>query len=360
MQRQVKMIGTRPHDESAMPTRTRRNTVLSFTLLSIVAGAIFGHLDARVLGGGAGAGYLRGAVVGGLMCLVLISFEIALEMPRAERFRQAPFSIALTARSLVYLGVILLTLYGSALVFREPSDVGHPIRRAEVLFSIAIAFGFNLLSGINRLLGQRVLFNFVAGRYNRPRLEPRVLLFIDMTASTAIAERLGELRFLVLLNRFVADLTLAIAGEGGEIHKYVGDEVIATWRLGRAGAAQAAIRACFAARARLAARAADYRREFGLMPEFRAALHCGPVVIGELGLLKMEIALIGDTMNTTARIQQACRDTGHAVLASAALLDRVAELPAGIVKRALGALQLRGKEAALDLCALDALDGARP
>jgi adenylate cyclase len=353
MQRQVTIGGTPSQDERAMPTRTRRNTVLSFTLLSIAAGAIFGHFDARALGAGAGAGYLRGAVIGGLMCLVLISFEIALDMPWAERFRQAPFTIALAARSLVYLGVILLTLYGSALVFREPSDVGHPIRRTEVLFSIAIAFGFNLLSGINQLLGQRVLFNFVAGRYNRPRLEPRALLFIDMTGSTAIAERLGELRFLILLNRFVADLTSAIAGEGGEIHKYVGDEIIATWRLGRAGAAQAAIRACFAARARLAARAADYQREFGLAPEFRAALHCGPVVIGELGLLKKEIALIGDTMNTTARIQQACRDTGHPVLASTALLDQVAELPAGIVKRTLGALRLRGKEAPLDLCALD-------
>jgi class 3 adenylate cyclase len=37
---------------------------------------------------------------------------------------------------------------------------------------------------------------------------------------------------------------------------------------------------------------------------------------------RTEIALIGDTMNTAARIQQACRETDDRVLASAAFLDR--------------------------------------
>jgi adenylate cyclase len=331
------------------PSRQRR--ILRFALLSAIAGAVFGHFDAVSLGGGPASGYLRGALVGAAICVVLMGFEIALDTPWAERFRQAPFMVMLAGRSLVYLGVILLALAASGFMSSQQSQIGHPLR--ALLFSMTLALGFNLLAGVNLLLGPGVLFNFVAGRYYRPRLETRALLFIDMTGSTATAERLGEVRFLVLLNRFVADLSLAITREGGEIHKYVGDEIIATWRLGHAGTAQAAIRACFAARTRLAARTADYQREFGLVPGFRAALHCGPVVIGELGLFKMEIALIGDTMNTAARIQQACRDTGHAVLASAALLDRVAELPAGIAKRTLGALRLRGKEAALDLCALD-------
>jgi len=38
-----------------------------------------------------------------------------------------------------------------------------------------------------------------------------------MRASTAIAERVGELRILDLLNRFVADVSLAVAEAGGEI-----------------------------------------------------------------------------------------------------------------------------------------------
>ena len=94
-----------------------------------------------------------------------------------------------------------------------------------------MSLGFNLLLGVNDLLGPGVLFAFVAGRYLDPRREERILLFIDTRASTAIAERLGEERFLEFLNRFMTDLSLAIAEAGGEIHKYVGDEIIATWTL---------------------------------------------------------------------------------------------------------------------------------
>jgi hypothetical protein len=78
------------------------------------------------------------------------------------------------------------------------------------------------------------------------------------------------------------------------------------------------------------------------------------VAIGELGTIKMEIAFLGDTMNTAARLQQACRDTGQRVLASAALVNRLAALPPGIAKRSIGRLRLRGKENEIELYALAA------
>ena len=76
------------------------------------------------------------------------------------------------------------------------------------------------------------------------------------------------------------------------------------------------------------------------------------MAIGELGTVKMEIAFLGDTMNTAARLQQACRDTGHRALASAALVNRLAALPPGIAKRSIGRLRLRGKENEIELYAL--------
>ena len=92
-----------------------------------------------------------------------------------------------------------------------------------------------------------------------------------------------------------------------------------------------------------------YQREFGVVPDFRAGLHCGPVAVGELGSLRREIALIGDTMNTTARILEACRDTDNRVLASAALIERLATLPPGVTRRRLGEFPVRGKERRLEL-----------
>jgi adenylate cyclase len=65
----------------------------------------------------------------------------------------------------------------------------------------------------------------------------------------------------------------------------------------------------------------------------------------------MVIVFLGDTVNTAARIQELCRQTGDRVLASADLIDRL-DMPAGIAKRSLGDLRLRGKGADLALYAL--------
>jgi len=96
--------------------------------------------------------------------------------------------MALALRSLLYLGIILLVLIATNL------PVG--ITRANIAFSVALSLGYNLLLGVNDLLGPGVLFAFVAGRYHHPLREERILRFVDMRASTAIAKRLGEERFL--------------------------------------------------------------------------------------------------------------------------------------------------------------------
>jgi adenylate cyclase len=268
--------------------------------------------------------------------------------------RRIPFLLYLALRSLGYLVAILMGLAVSAWLLRGSAASEPLIEPGGVIFSVVLSLGFNLLFGVNSLLGEGVLLNFIAGRYRRPRVEECVLLFIDMESSTAIAERLGETSFLDFLNRFVADVTGPIVAQLGSIHKYVGDEIIVTWPLAVGIRDGHSVRACFDALAKLNAFADTYIRDFGRRANFRAALHCGPVVIGELGIVKMEIAFLGDTMNTAARMQQACRDTGHRVLASAALVDRLPVLPPGVTKCPIGQLRLRGKQNEIRLYALAA------
>jgi adenylate cyclase len=78
------------------------------------------------------------------------------------------------------------------------------------------------------------------------------------------------------------------------------------------------------------------------------------VAVGELGYLKKEIALIGDTMNTAARVVEACRAADKRVLASAVLLERLATFPPGVTRRRLGELEMRGKRHPLELYVLEA------
>jgi hypothetical protein len=63
----------------------------------------------------------------------------------------------------------------------------------------------------------------------------------------------------------------------------------------------------------------DVLQGYGVAPDFRAGLHLGPLVAGEIGGFKRHL---GDTMNTATRIAQAWRHTGCPLLISKPLLDR--------------------------------------
>jgi adenylate cyclase len=299
-------------------------------------------------------------VTGAVMASVVGTVETLIATRAwAAPLRNASLAVHLTIKTLILLAVILFGLMLGAWLFPAPGEVGPWFFRWEdVAFSLAASFVFNFLVEVNRMLGRNVLLNFITGRYHQPRLEERVFLFIDMVGSTGIAERLGERAFLRLLNRFVADLTAPIVAARGEIHRYVGDELIATWRLTDGVVNARCVRACFAALDRLEREAPAYQREFGAVVSFRAGLHCGPVVTGEMGTVKKEIVFLGDTVNTTARIQDFCRETGDPILASATLLDRLA-LPPGVAKRPLGDRRLRGKENDIALYALERATRAR-
>jgi adenylate cyclase len=336
--------------------------ILWFTLLGAVVGAAYGHLmavsDGRPLL--SITGLPRGVVTGVVITSILSTFEQVLARPALARLRATPFLVHLIIKTVIYLIIILFGLVIGARLFPAPGEVGIslPIERHDVLFSFAAILTIRFITDVNRLLGQNALLNFVTGRYYRPRLEQRVFLFIDIEGSTALAERLGELAFHRLVSRFVVDITDPIVKAYGEIHRYVGDELIATWKLAEGISDAHCVRACFDALDRLAVLSPAYLREFGAPIHCRAGLHCGPVVTGEMGSVKKEIVFLGDTVNTAARIQELCRQTGDRVLASASLVDLL-ELPSGIAKRPLGDLRLRGKESEIVLYALEKSPPAR-
>jgi adenylate cyclase len=324
--------------------------VLRLTAISAALGAVYSQT--RVAAGPLLVNYSlpRGALTGLAIGGALSSLEVLLlPGPAGSSLRRTPFPVHVAVKTVIYVVIILLGLELGRWVFPSPGEGGVEAR--DVLFSLAVAFVFVFMLDVNTLLGQNVLWTFITGRYHKPRLEERVFLFIDMEGSTGLAERLGPLAFHRLLNRFVTDLTEPIVSARGEIYSYVGDELIATWKLEEGIAGGRCVSACFDAVDELARRSPDYQREFGAAVKFRAGLHCGPVVTGEMGSVKKEIVFLGDTVNTAARIQDFCRQTGDRILASADLIDRL-NLPPGVAKRPLGDLRLRGKGADLALYAL--------
>lgn len=108
----------------------------------------------------------------------------------------------------------------------------------------------------------------------------------------------------------------------------------------------------FIARDFIAANGEQYRTTFGVVPGFRATLHCGEIVAGEIGDLRREIAYVGDTLNVAARLLDAAKSTGRDVLVTADLLKSVA-LPPDLRAEPLPTLAIRGRNAPLEIFALE-------
>jgi adenylate cyclase len=91
------------------------------------------------------------------------------------------------------------------------------------------------------------------------------------------------------------------------------------------------------------------------VPEFKAGVHAGEVIIAQIGELKSEIVYNGDVLNTTARIQSLSNQLGHKLLVSAELMEIISLGPEYTVLD-LGSVPLRGKTEALELCAVNGTD----
>ena len=160
------------------------------------------------------------------------------------------------------------------------------------------------------------LWRFLIGEFHSPRQVDRIFMFLDMKASTRIAERLGHHQYFNLLRHCFAEMTGPVTRFGGEIYQYLGDGIIISWPMSRGFKQWRCIHCFFAIRQQFRRRGSFFHRQFGILPVFKAGLHCGAVTAGELGQLKTEIVFSGAVLNTTARIQDQCNALGADFLIS--------------------------------------------
>lgn len=216
---------------------------------------------------------------------------------------------------------------------------------------------------VSKKMGKRVLWNWMRGYYHQPRREERVVLFLDIENSTSLAEELGEERFSALVRQFFSDLTEPVLRSGGEVSHYIGDEVVLTWAvrgvgrdsraLGQAEPVDIPARAlqCFYLLDRLIQEKQErYVERFNVVPRFKAGAHVGPVMVTEVGDIKSEFVLHGDTLNVASRIQGLCKERGKRLLISRTLADRLILEP-WFELEDLGSVTVRGHVADVGIVA---------
>ena len=200
--------------------------------------------------------------------------------------------------------------------------------------------------------GPKIFFEFLTGKYFRPKREERIFMFMDLKSSTTIAEKLGEEKYFNFLNDTFKISTPGILSTNGEIYQYVGDEIIVSWKT-KKGFMRANCIQCYFEMIKLLKNKSDYfQNKYGVQPQFKAGLHYGFVIAGEMGIIKREIVYSGDVLNTASRIQSLCNEMNAEIIASKKLIDEVDITILDKKIKSIGEFSLRGKSEKVELVTL--------
>jgi adenylate cyclase len=206
-----------------------------------------------------------------------------------------------------------------------------------------------LIIELNEKYSPGVFMDILLGKYVHPKIEKRIIMFMDLKDSTPIAEKLGSQQYFRFIREFIYHLSNALIEYGGRIYQYVGDEIVVSWLFNEDNTKKC-LKSLIQARRNLNKSHEHFRRLYGILPEFRVGIHVGEVTVGEIGVIKKDIAMSGDTMNTAARIRTACSELNQKFIVSKDYVD--ASNMEDWQIESLGMVELKGKAKELELFAL--------
>jgi adenylate cyclase len=214
-----------------------------------------------------------------------------------------------------------------------------------MLFGVIVFFSLFIIRTREKF-GPGTLSTFLLGKYFNPKEETRIFMFLDLKSSTSVAEKLGALKYHQFLNDFFRDITYPILYKKGEIYQYVGDEISISWTEKNGLKDLNCIECFFEVEDAIKNMAPSFEVKYGIVPEFKAALHIGKTVAGEIGIIKREIVYSGDTLNTTSRLQELCNVYGEKLIISRNLYSLL-NLGDKYEIRDIGEQYLRGRTAGI-------------
>ncbi len=245
---------------------------------------------------------------------------------------------------------ILALLDGDQALFDliNPNAVQLDLRLQEAVVFLIVAYTLALTSWrFERLLRshaglERTRVNL--GRYFSPNMvdalaendtplrevreQDVAVMFVDLVGFTSYAAERAPREVIETLRAFHARIEACVFDHGGTLDKYLGDGLMASFGTPVVGKGDTA-RALLCAREAL--EAVDdlnmKRAEAGDMAlQVSVGLHYGPVVMGDIGVNRLEYTLIGNTVNVASRMESLTRSLStRLVLSDAAYTQAQSE-----------------------------------
>jgi adenylate cyclase len=319
----------------------------------------------RLLDGGSVYEFRSPVILGG-KSLGWVGVEYARDVVYEPVFR-TQVKVALIAALFVYASVFLTWIFGQAVVFpilylrmsvaSIATALGSMIEgRARVspellqyrdlvttrdeIRSLSGEIGHmtTVIRGVLPYISTSTL-KHAAGETAKARKVDLVYLFTDIRGFTTYCEGRPPEDILTMLNRYLDLQATVIAEHGGDIDKYVGDEVFARFE-----GAKKELRACTAALAIRAAVAEEQHKARGAGEEpisIGIGINSGHAVFGPVGTgARKDFTAIGDEVNLAARLEGANKTYGTKTLVS----EPVARLvEAAFLLREIDLLTVKGK-----------------
>lgn len=225
------------------------------------------------------------------------------------------------------------------------------LSRVTIVYIILVSLVFSFIKIANEKFGKGVFLKILLGRYKKPQEEKRIFMFLDLKSSTTIAESLGHFKYSQLIQDCFYDLNDIVPKYAAEIYQYVGDEAVLSWSYQKGLADNNCVALFFEFQNLLEQKAEYYQEKYGLVPEFKAGLHGGKLMVAEVGVIKKELAFHGDVINTSARIQAACNNYKVPILISEKIKNDL-QVDNSYAMKHIGNVLLKGKHEKLNIFTL--------
>lgn len=307
--------------------------------------------------------YLNTMLIGLLVALAISFFELVLF---TGKVRKRSFRTLLILRLVLYTTTVLFCMLFVLIGYRMLRyDLNFlAVLRSEefqryvweedfligALYTLGVVTIAIFILQIRRRIGPKILMGFITGNYYHPQEVERIILFIDIPYGKEVIERIGRIAYFRYLNDILFDVTEIILHRKAHIYEYVDSNILLSWDMEGGTTDANCVRCFFEMQQEIEARKITYYEKYGFIPQFRASLHCGPVIRGEIGDVKSQVKYHGDMMNTAARILGKT-SSEHPLLISEELLRQL-DLPVLYRSEPLGPFELRGKQRTVELHAL--------
>jgi adenylate cyclase len=271
------------------------------------------------------------------------------------RFKRRSIGHAILIRGVLYFLILVITgntlIAFSEKVFSTVIVVGPLVKTqgfwAFVMFFMLMSSLYLFVEMISEKFGRGVMMKMMLGSYRNPKEENRIFMFLDLKSSTTIAEKLGHFEYSKFIQQCFYDLNEVAFKYVGEIYQYVGDEVVISWPYERGIMDNNCVKCFSEFQLKIESRKDFYTQNFGVLPEFKAGIHGGKLIVTEVGIMKKEIAYHGDVINTAARIQEQCNTHKAKLLISEILINALDKTVLDL--KPLGLINLKGKQDSIHL-----------